>query len=104
MKSVGQRKISLFATRKVTALAVIAVFLIAAETYAAAHRADLETHYADGLCKICLTISGFTDGNIGHADISLDSPASPQSNTADESARVFQHVVIRRARGPPSTS
>jgi hypothetical protein len=104
MKATRRQWITPDKARKVAALAAVGLFLIVAETYSAWHRVDLAAHASDGLCKICLTISGFTNGNVGHADISVLPPASSSCDTPYTASCVFRHVIPQRARGPPIAS
>jgi hypothetical protein len=39
--------------------------VLAAESFAAWHDADLTAHSTNAPCKICLSISGFTNANVG---------------------------------------
>jgi hypothetical protein len=104
MKAASKRWIAPCAARKVVALAAVGLFLIAAETYSAWHRADLTAHASNELCKICLTLSEFTNGNVGHADVSLLPAATSSCDTPYTATRVFRPIVPQRARGPPIAS
>jgi hypothetical protein len=92
------------ARRRIAALAAVALLLLAAETFAAWHQTDLEAHATDGLCKTCLTISSFSNGNVGHADSFACPVASQSRETAVGMPFAFRSVSTQRARGPPNPS
>jgi hypothetical protein len=104
MKVTSKQRTSPCAVRKVAVLAAAGLFLIAAQTFAVWHRVDLEAHSADSVCKICLTVSGFTNANVGHADIALLPAALSSCETPYAARRVFRHVIPQRTRGPPIVS
>jgi predicted ribosomally synthesized peptide with SipW-like signal peptide len=79
----------------------LACLVLAAETFAAWHDADLTAHSTNAPCKICLSISGVTNANVGET-IVVALPAPPlRCNPLTPIVVTAALVTPKLARGPP---
>lgn len=101
MKALTKRIAGKRLERRLAVAAAVALFLIAAETYAAWHGADLEAHSSNGLCNICLTISGFAHSNVSHAVVECVPTVSPECVPATSTVFSTRELIPQQARGPP---
>lgn len=104
MLKLAERIKALPKQRKLAVLALLALWLFAAEALAAWHQGDLKSHSSDEPCKICLSLSGFTSGNVATTHLFVGPTPSPQCQTVAPVRRLSRDVTPQRARGPPIAS
>jgi hypothetical protein len=84
--------------------AVLAVVLLAAQTFAAAHETDLAVHTGDQVCHVCVSLGSLGAGNVASETVvraRAPSYDAPEYIVSSRSSRPLKHGF---ARGPPSAS
>jgi len=90
--------------RQLALLALLTLSLFAAESLAALHQDDLKAHSSDDPCKICLSLSAFTSGNVATTQLFSSLVQSPLCEVAVPAQRPTRDVPPHQARGPPGAS
>lgn len=81
--------------------AVLALVLLAAETFAFGHPLDFHAHASDEPCKICISVGGLAAGAVGKPALPAFDAAAPAPVVATFRPSGRAAVAAYFARGPP---
>jgi hypothetical protein len=84
--------------------AMLAVVLLAAQVFAAAHETDLAAHTGDQVCHVCVSLGGLGAANVASETIVAVSAPSYDVPVYIVSSRSSRPLTYGFARGPPSAS
>jgi hypothetical protein len=90
--------------RRLATVVGLAVFVFAAEIFAAWHEADLAAHANQTPCKICISVEALAAGNVGSLQIVVAPAPAVVHETPAVVVELARRVTPKLARGPPLAS
>lgn len=84
--------------------AMLAVVVLAAQLFAAAHESDLAAHAGDQVCQVCVSLGSLGAASVAAEIVITVSAASYDAPEYVVSSRSSRPLVYGFARGPPSAS